>query len=56
VTVSAIIALTLSPMLCSRLLKPHREGSEDWETRIVRFIDARLDRVRGWYNIASNRA
>jgi multidrug efflux pump len=49
VTVSAIIALTLSPMLCSKLLKPHREGREDWETRIVRFIDARLDRVRGWY-------
>jgi multidrug efflux pump len=49
VTVSAIIALTLSPMLCSRLLKPHREGRGDWETRIVKFIDARLDRLRTGY-------
>ncbi len=49
VTVSAVIALTLSPMLCSKLLKPHREGHEDWETRIVKFIDARLDRFRRGY-------
>src|ERR1700683_3596887 len=26
VTVSAVIALTLSPMMCSRLLRPHRPG------------------------------
>jgi multidrug efflux pump len=49
VTVSAVIALTLSPMLCSKLLKPHREGRGDWETRIVKFIDARLDRLRNGY-------
>ena len=49
VTVSAVIALTLSPMLCSKLLKPHRDGREDWETRIVKFIDARLDRFRRGY-------
>ena len=28
VTVSAIIALTLSPMMCSKLLKPHRDGPQ----------------------------
>ncbi len=49
VTVSAVIALTLSPMLCSKLLIPHREDRGDWETRIVKFIDARLDRVRNGY-------
>src|ERR1700691_6275307 len=38
VTVSAVIALTLSPMMCSRLLKPHRADHEDWETRLVKFI------------------
>ncbi len=49
VTVSAVIALTLSPMMCSRLLKPHRAGQNDWETRLVRFIDVRFERVRDGY-------
>ncbi len=31
VTVSGIVALTLSPMLCSRLLKPHAAGERGWE-------------------------
>src|SRR5208337_5508322 len=30
VTVSAIIALTLSPMMCSRMLKPREEGRRGW--------------------------
>jgi multidrug efflux pump len=49
VTVSAVIALTLSPMMCSRLLKPHRGDQNDWESRVVRFIDARFEALRGWY-------
>ncbi len=49
VTVSAVIALTLSPMMCSRLLKPHRPNASDWESRLVRVIDTRFDRFRGWY-------
>jgi multidrug efflux pump len=49
VTVSAVIALTLSPMMCSRLLRPHRAGQDDWETRLVRFIDRRFDKLRDWY-------
>jgi multidrug efflux pump len=49
VTVSAVIALTLSPMMCSRLLKPHRAGHDDWETRFVRYIDRRFDKLRDWY-------
>jgi multidrug efflux pump len=49
VTVSAIIALTLSPMLCSKLLKPHRADHKDWESRVVAYIDARFERLRGWY-------
>jgi multidrug efflux pump len=49
VTVSAVIALTLSPMMCSRLLKPHRPGGTDWETRLVAFIDKRFDLVRSGY-------
>jgi multidrug efflux pump len=49
VTVSAVIALTLSPMMCSRLLKPHRADRLNWETRLVKFIDSRFDRLRDWY-------
>jgi multidrug efflux pump len=49
VTVSGIVALTLSPMLCSRLLKipdPERRG---WEARLTHFIDRQLHRLRGGY-------
>ncbi len=49
VTVSAVVALTLSPMMCSRLLKPHRHDAQDWESRLVRYIDARFDRIRQAY-------
>lgn len=49
VTVSALVALTLSPMMCSRLLKPHRANDASWETRLVRSIDARFEQLRRWY-------
>ena len=42
VTVSAIIALTLSPMLCSRFLPPHTADRSGWEARMVDFIDRRF--------------
>jgi multidrug efflux pump len=49
VTISGIVALTLSPMLCSRLLKapdPERGG---WEARLTLFIDRQFHRLRGSY-------
>jgi multidrug efflux pump len=49
VTVSAVIALTLSPMMCAKLLKPHRGDHASWEDRVVKFIDARFERLRSWY-------
>jgi multidrug efflux pump len=49
VTVSAVIALTLSPMMCSRLLRPHRADQVNWETRVTQFIDTRFDRLRTGY-------
>jgi multidrug efflux pump len=49
VTVSAVIALTLSPMMCSRLLRPHRADQSDWESRVIRFIDARFEKLRVGY-------
>jgi multidrug efflux pump len=49
VTVSGIVALTLSPMLCSRLLKPPDPEGSGWEARLTRFIDRSFSRLRGAY-------
>ena len=49
VTVSAIVALTLSPMMCSRLLRPHAPGARDWEARLVGFIDRRFGALHRGY-------
>lgn len=50
VTVSAVVALTLSPMMCARFLKPHSDPSiSDWERRAVSFIDERFERLRKSY-------
>ncbi len=48
VTVSAIVALTLSPMMCSRLLRHHLDRS-GWEDGLVDFIDQRLETIRRLY-------
>ncbi|MDE1972146.1 MAG: efflux RND transporter permease subunit [Hyphomicrobiales bacterium] len=39
VTVSGIVALTLSPMLCSRLLKAHDPQHRGWEEKLTYTID-----------------
>src|SRR6267378_3773959 len=44
VTVSALIALTLSPMMCSRFFRSEQESG-----RFVRFIDRQFERVRHGY-------
>ena len=49
VTISAIIALTLSPMMCSRLLRPHLATDTGLESRVVHFIDASFEKVRRLY-------
>jgi multidrug efflux pump len=49
VTVSAIIALTLSPMMCSRFLKPRDASSNGWEARLTGLIDRTLHAVRNRY-------
>jgi len=58
ITVSAIVALTLSPMMCSRLLKPHAEGGDGWQDRLVDFIDRVFARLRrryeGWLHGSLN--
>ncbi len=48
VTVSGVIALTLSPMMCSRLLKPHG-GRRGWQERLTDFIDRAFAALRRGY-------
>jgi multidrug efflux pump len=43
VVISAVNALTLSPMLASRMLHSHHETKSDWERRTVTFIDEKFD-------------
>ena len=49
VTVSAIVALTLSPVMCSRLLTPHTHDQSNWEQRIVDWIDRYFDKLSQRY-------
>jgi multidrug efflux pump len=49
VTVSAVIALTLSPMMSSRLLRPRAADRRGWQEKLVEFIDRVFDRVRQSY-------
>src|SRR5207253_3200595 len=44
VTVSAVVALTLSPMMCARFFKSGHENN-----RFVQFIDRQFERVRLGY-------
>jgi len=49
VTVSAVVALTLSPMLASRVLTAHPAGARGLEARVVGFIDRRFSSLRRRY-------
>jgi multidrug efflux pump len=44
ITVSAIVALTLSPMMCSRIFRPEQE-----ENRFARLVDRWFSRLRSAY-------
>ena len=46
VLLSGVIALTLSPMMSARILKPHAEGSKG---RLESWLDTRFDRLRHGY-------
>jgi multidrug efflux pump len=43
VVISAINALTLSPMLASRMLRSHHDTKSEWERKTVTYIDAKFD-------------
>jgi len=48
VIISAIVALTLSPMMCSRMLRPIADAPE-WEKKLLHTIDTRFERVHARY-------
>jgi len=47
VIISGIVALTLSPMMCSKILKGHGEGEH--QGRLEAFLDRVFDRFQRWY-------
>jgi multidrug efflux pump len=49
VAVSAVIALTLTPMCCAFILKPANTGKPTLNDRIVGFIDARMETLQHRY-------
>jgi multidrug efflux pump len=49
VIVSAIVALTLSPMMCSRFLIAPSAQSHRWQDRLVLWLDRTFERLRGRY-------
>ena len=49
VTISGIIALTLSPMMCSRMLKPHDATRTGLQDRFVRYLDSKFESLRKKY-------
>ena len=50
IVISTIVALTLSPMMCAKLLKAHEDQGSGIQARIVRFIDRTFDRLHGFYS------
>jgi multidrug efflux pump len=49
VAVSAVVALTLTPMCCAFILRPANKDKPTLDDRIVTFIDTRMDRMRHGY-------
>ncbi|KWV59525.1 acriflavine resistance protein B [Bradyrhizobium macuxiense] len=48
VTISAVVALTLSPMMSSRLLKPS-SATQGWQQRLTASIDRGFEAIRVFY-------
>lgn len=49
VTISGVVALTLSPMLCSRILRPRNVAKPGWEQRFSTIVDRLFDALRRQY-------
>ncbi|GAA0574426.1 efflux RND transporter permease subunit [Rhizomicrobium electricum] len=49
VVISAINALTLSPMMASRMLRSHHDTKANWERKVVSYIDEKFDWLHSRY-------
>jgi len=49
VTISAIVALTLTPMLSGRFLRAHKRDEPDWESHLLAFIDDQFAKLHRLY-------
>jgi multidrug efflux pump len=49
VTISAVVALTLSPMMCSRMLEPHDPAGRGWEAHLVVWLDRAFESLHRRY-------
>ncbi len=49
VTVSAIVALTLSPMMCGKFFKSHQVSAIGWEQKLMTKLDEIFDRIKQSY-------
>ena len=49
VVISTIVALTLSPMMSSRLLLPHNAAKSGFEKKAVAYIDTKFERLHNAY-------
>ncbi|WP_208988191.1 efflux RND transporter permease subunit, partial [Pseudovibrio sp. W74] len=49
VTISAIVALTLTPMMSSKILKARSEKASGWDDALTRTVDDIYDRFRKRY-------
>src|SRR4029077_3918946 len=50
ILMSGAVSLTLTPMMCGWLLKPHREGDREW--RIVTYLEAAFQRSLAVYTVS----
>ena len=55
IVVSGFVALTLTPMLCARVLKGHQPGEEDKQNVVLRGFEWAFARLRGAYEWSLDR-
>ncbi|MFI5357633.1 MAG: efflux RND transporter permease subunit, partial [Opitutales bacterium] len=49
ILVSGVVSLTLTPMLCSRFLRPHRKGDAEHHGRLYQFFERLFERMNSLY-------
>ncbi|MDR2861544.1 MAG: efflux RND transporter permease subunit, partial [Syntrophobacterales bacterium] len=49
VTISGVVALTLSPMMCAKMFKPHDTSARGWQAKLVQYLDHKFKRLSDAY-------